>query len=157
MAKIERKYLAHFLEVGEGNYVRLGKDLESYAPELGAQVEKTRNILGETSVNLVGYEKTGAVETYFAEQEDPLFARLQSILDEDLTLDACKCAVVEVKLWDGEGTGFPAIREEAVLEITSYGGDAQGYQIPFQIHYTGVKEKGTFDVTQKTFTPTQGN
>ena len=72
MAKIERKYLAHFIEVSDGTYVRLGKDLESYAPELGAQVEKTRNILGETSVNLVGYEKTGAVETYFAEAEDPL-------------------------------------------------------------------------------------
>ena len=46
MAKIERKYLAHFLEVGDA-YVRLGKDLEEYSPELSAQVEKTKNILGE--------------------------------------------------------------------------------------------------------------
>ena len=153
MAKIERKYLAHFIEVSDGTYVRLGKDLESYAPELGAQVEKTRTILGETSVNLVGYEKTGAVETYFAEAEDPLFEKLQAILDQDLTLDACKCALVEVKLWDGTGTAYPAIREEAVLEITSYGGDSQGYQIPFNVHYTGVKQKGTFDVQAKTFTP----
>ena len=152
MAKIERKYLAHFIEVAQGTYVRLGKDLETYAPELGAQVEKTRNILGETSVNLVGYEKTGAVETYFAESGDPLFEKLQAILDEDLTLDACKCALVEVKLWDGEGTAYPAIREEAVLEITSYGGDSQGYQIPFNVHYTGVKQKGSFDVQSKTFT-----
>ena len=152
MAKIERKYLAHYLEAAEGSYVRLGRDLEAYAPELGAQVEKTRNILGETSVNLVGYEKTGAVESFFAETGDPLFEKLQGILDEGLTLDACKCAVVEVKLWDGEGTAFPAIREEAVLEITSYGGDSKGYQIPFNIHYTGVKQKGTFDVQSKTFT-----
>jgi hypothetical protein len=72
-----------------------------------------------------------------------------------LTLDGCKCAMVEVKLWDGEGTAFPAIREEAVLEITSYGGDAQGYQIPFNVHYTGIKQKGTFDVQSKTFTPAQ--
>ena len=135
--------------------MRLGKDLESYAPELGAQVEKTRNILGETAVNLVGYEKTGAVETYFAEAEDPLFEKLQAILDQDLTLDACKCALVEVKLWDGTGTAYPAIREEAVLEITSYGGDSQGYQIPFNVHYTGVKQKGSFDVQAKTFTPAE--
>ena len=155
MAKIERKYLAHFIEVSDGTYVRLGKDLESYAPELGAQVEKTRNILGETAVNLVGYEKTGAVETYFAEAEDPLFEKLQAILDQDLTLDACKCALVEVKLWDGTGTAYPAIREEAVLEITSYGGDSQGYQIPFNVHYTGVKQKGSFDVQAKTFTPAE--
>ena len=156
MAKIERKYLAHYLEAAEGSYVRLGKDLEAYAPELGAQVEKTKNILGETAVNLVGYEKTGTVESFFAETGDPLFDKLQAILDEDLTLDACKCAVVEVKLWDGEGTAFPAIREEAVLEITSYGGDSKGYQIPFNIHYTGVKQKGTFDVQSKTFTPAEG-
>lgn len=155
MAKIERKYLAHYLEAAEGSYVRLGKDLEAYAPELGAQVEKTKNILGETSVNLVGYEKTGAVESFFAETGDPLFEKLQAILDEGLTLDACRCAVVEVKLWDGEGTAFPAIREEAVLEITSYGGDSKGYQIPFNIHYTGMKQKGTFDVQSKTFTPAE--
>lgn len=155
MAKIERKYLAHYLEAAEGSYVRLGKDLEAYAPELGAQVEKTKNILGETSVSLVGYEKTGAVESFFAETGDPLFEKLQAILDEGLTLDACRCAVVEVKLWDGEGTAFPAIREEAVLEITSYGGDSKGYQIPFNIHYTGTKQKGTFDVQSKKFTPAE--
>ena len=152
MAKIERKYLAHFLEVAEGSYVRLGKDLEEYSPELGAQVEKTQNILGETAVNLVSYEKTGAVETYYAETGDPLFQKLQQILDESLTLDSCRCAMVEVKLWDGQGSAFPAIREECVLEINSYGGDTQGYKIPFTVHYTGIKEKGTFDVTAKSFT-----
>ena len=36
MAKIERKYLAHFVEVDEKTYVRLGKDLEEYSPELSA-------------------------------------------------------------------------------------------------------------------------
>ena len=60
MAKIERKYLAHFLEVGQ-EYVRLGKDLEEYAPELSAQVEKSKNILGEVAVRITGYEKTGEV------------------------------------------------------------------------------------------------
>ena len=103
MAKIERKYMAHFLQVGD-ECIRLGKDLEEYSPELSAQVEKTKNILGETSVSIVGYEKTGSVEPYFAESGDPLFEKLQAIIDGDLTLDHCKAAMVEVKLWDGEGT-----------------------------------------------------
>lgn len=154
MAKIERKYMAHFLQVGE-EFIRLGKDLEEYSPELSAQVEKTKNILGETSVSIVGYEKTGAVEPYFAESGDPLFEKLQAIIDGDLTLDACKATMVEVKLWDGEGSAYPAIREECFIEVTSYGGDTQGYQIPFTVHYTGVKEHGTFDVSTKTFTPQQ--
>ena len=154
MAKIERKYMAHFLQVGE-EFIRLGKDLEEYSPELSAQVEKTKNILGETSVSIVGYEKTGAVEPYFAESGDPLFEKLPAIIDGDLTLDACKAAMVEVKLWDGEGTAYPAVREQCFIEVTSYGGDTQGYQIPFTVHYTGQKEQGTFDVTSKIFTPQQ--
>ena len=32
------------------------------------------------------------------------------------------------------------------LAVSSYGGDTTGYQIPFNVHYTGVKTKGTFDV-----------
>ena len=151
MAKIERKYMAHFVEVGE-EYVRLGQDLEEYAPELSAQVEKTKNILGQTSVSIVGYEKSGAVEPYYAQAGDPLFEKLQGIIDGDLVLEDCKAAVVEVKLWQGEGSAFPAIREECYLEVTSYGGDTQGYQIPFNIHYTGVKQSGTFDLTTKRFT-----
>ena len=57
-----------------------------------------------------------------------------------------------MKLWEAqEGTKFPAIKEEAFIEVTSYGGDTTGYQIPFTLHYTGVRTKGTFDVTTKTF------
>ena len=36
--------------------------------------------------------------------------------------------------------------------IVSYGGDTTGYQIPFNVHYTGVKTKGTFNISTKTFT-----
>ena len=152
MAKIERKYLAHFIEVEQSEYIRLGKDLEEYAPELSAQVDKTKNILGQTAVAITGYEKSAAVEPYYAEAGDKLFEKLQSIIDGDLVLDDCKAAVVEVKLWEGEGTAYPAIREECYLEINSYGGGTAGYQIPFTVHYTGVKTKGTFDVSTKTFT-----
>ena len=152
MAKIERKYLAHFVKGGQDAYERLGQDLEEYAPELSAQVEKTKNILGEVAVNITGYEKTGSVEPYFAVAGDPLFEKLQAIIDGDLVLEGCKAAMVEVKLWDGQGTAYPAIREECYLEVNSYGGDTQGYQIPFTVHYTGKKEQGTFDVSGLEFT-----
>ena len=83
-----------------------------------------------------------------------LFAKLQKILDEGLVLDQLKTDVVDVKLWEGsEGSSeYPAIREEAYIEVTSYGGDTSGYQIPFKLHYTGLKTAGTFDITTRTFT-----
>ena len=156
MGKIERKYLAHYIntaENGEAVYERLGKDLEEFSPELAAQVDTKRNILGETAIVISGYEKTGAVEPFYAEEGSGLFQRLQNIVDGNLVLDQLKTDVVEVKLWKSEdGTSYPAIREEAYIEVVSYGGDTTGYQIPFTLHYTGCKEKGTFDVTTKKFT-----
>lgn len=158
MAKIERKYLAHFINAAalgaeEAAYERLGKDLEEFSPELSAQVETKKNILGQTSVVISGYEKTGAVEPYYAEAGSALFARLQDIIDEGRVLDEVKTDVVEVKLWEDAGdAGYPAIREEVYIEVTSYGGDTTGYQIPFTLHFTGNKKKGHFDVTTKTFT-----
>ena len=157
MAKIERKYMAHFLNGAkpgeEAVYERLGQDLEEFAPELSAQVETKKNILGENSVVISGYEKTAAVEPYYAQSGSALFTRLQEIIDGDLVLDDLKADVVDVKLWDESESGaYPAVKETVYLEITSYGGDTTGYQIPLTLHYTGEKVKGTFNLSTKTFT-----
>ena len=158
--KIERKYMAHYLNAhfandseGTAEYVRLGKDLEEYSPELSANVEKKQNILGNTSVTIDSYQKQGEVSPYYAEKGDPLFEKLQAIIDGNMVLDDLKTDIVEVKLWNEEASGaFPAAREECYIEVSSYGGDTTGYQIPFNIHYTGVKTTGTFNPSTKTFT-----
>jgi sugar-specific transcriptional regulator TrmB len=156
LAKIDRKYLAHFINVnksGEAVYERLGQDLEEFSPELSAQVETKKNILGESSILISGYEKTASVEPYYAEKGSALFNRLQEIIDNDLTLDELKADIVDVKLWDEDSSGaYPAVKETVFIEVTSYGGDTTGYQIPFTLHYTGEKVKGTFNVSTKTFT-----
>lgn len=158
MIKIERKYMAHYLNAAFAgkdtpDYCRLGADLEEYSPELSANVEKKTNILGQTSVMIDSYQKQGEVTPYYAHSGDALFEKLQSIIDGDLLLDDLKTDVVEVKLWDKTNEGsYPAVREECYIEVVSYGGDTTGYQIPFNIHYTGVKTKGNFDVETKSFT-----
>lgn len=156
MAKIERKFMAHFINAGEGEeavYERLGKDLEEFSPEMSAQVETKKNILGETSVVISGYEKTAAAEPFYAEAGSALFNKLQAIIDGNLVLDDLKTDVVEVKLWEqAEAGAYPAVKEEVYIEVTSYGGDTTGYQIPFTVHFTGSKVKGTFDIGTKSFT-----
>ena len=157
MAKIERKYMAHFInaakEGAEAVYERLGQDLEEFSPEMSAQVETKKNILGQSSVVISGYEKTAAVEPFYAQTGSQLFERLQAIIDGDLVLDELKADVVDVKLWDAAEDGsYPAVKEAVYIEVTSYGGDTTGYQIPFTLHYTGNKVKGTFDVSTKAFT-----
>ena len=120
--KIERKYMAHYLNAtfaaddGTASYVRLGKDLEEYSPELSANVEKKTNILGNETVCIDSYQKQGEVSPYYAEKGDPLFEKLQSIIDNDLVLEDLKTDNVEVKLWDAQSSGaFPAVREELSL------------------------------------------
>ena len=156
MAKIERKYMAHFINCAkdaEAVYERLGEDLEEFSPEMAAQVETKKNILGQSSVVISGYEKTATVEPFYAKQGSGLFQRLQEIIDNDLVLDELKADVVDVKLWDETEAGaYPAVKEAVYLEVTGYGGDTTGYQIPFTIHYTGEKVKGTFNLATKTFT-----
>ena len=149
MKKIERKYLAHYINTDtsgkEANYVRLGQDLEEFAPEMAAEVETKKNILGETNVLISGYQKTASVEPYYAENGSALFERLQAIIDGNLVQDALRTDVIEVKLWKETSDGaYEAYKEDAYIEVTSYGGDTTGYQIPFTLHYTGVKTKGTF-------------
>ena len=156
--KIARKYLAHFINTSTDEkaavYERLGKDLEEFSPEMSAEVETKENILGETAVSISGYKKSVGVEPYYAEKGSALFDRLQAIIDGNLVLDALKTDVVDVKLWEGEegATSCAAIKEEAYIEVTSYGGDKNGYRIAFNLHYTGVKTNGNFDLKSKTFT-----
>ena len=156
--KIERKYLAHYINAAplgseQVQYERLGKDLEEYSAQLSAQVDTKKNIFGETSVVISGYDKTAAVEPYYAESGSALFARLQDIIDENRVLDDLKTQVVEVKLWEQPQEGaYPAICEEVYVEVTAYGGDTGGYQIPFTVHYTGNKQKGLFDIKTLEFT-----
>ena len=158
MKKIERKYLAHYINVSVGSvaaqYELLGDELEEFTVEMSAQVEKKKNILGQNSISITGYEKTASVDTFYAKEGSALYNRLQTIVDSGLTLDDLKADVVDVKLWlKEEGETYQANKEEVYIEILSYGGDTSGYQIPFKLHYTGFKQKGTFDVTQKVFTP----
>ena len=157
MAKIERKYLAHYLNATPGaeaaTYERLGGDLEEFSTELGAEVETKKNILGETSVNLSSYEASASVEPFYADKASKLATLLQGIIDNRKVLDDAKTDYVEVHTWEEATSGkYTAYKETVVIEVTSYGGDYNGYQIPFTLHFCGDRGKGKFDPAAKTFT-----
>lgn len=156
---IERKFMAHFLNATPAEttptFVRLGKDLTELKTELSMTVDKKVNIIGETSIKIHDRQAQSSVEPFYAEVDEPLFEWLQDLIDNKGELDKLRTDYVEVHLWTGAETetSFEAIKEEVYIEITSYGGDTSGYQIPFNIHHTGRKTKGTFNVSSKTFTP----
>ena len=157
MAKIERKYLAHFLDASFGsgttNYVRLGKDLEEYNEELNPDVEVNKNILGEQSVQHNGYEVQSDVDPYYAYDGDPLFTALASVANERKTGDDCKTTKVDVLLSES-GTVVWAYREDCYVVPNTIGGDTSGVQVPFTVYNDGNRVAGTWDTSNNSFTPT---
>ena len=146
MGKIERKYLAHFIDASFGgtttDYERLGKDLESYAEELNPQTEVRRNILGEQNVNHQGYQVQSSVEPFYCYEDEPLFEQLAMIANERKTGDDCKTTRVELLL-NADGTSEWAYREDCYVVPQSVGGDTSGVQIPFQVLNCGNRVAGT--------------
>lgn len=157
--KIERKYLAHFIDASFGtgsatpNYVRLGADLEEYNLDMNPDIEVSKNILGDSTIKHNGYEPQSSVDTFYAVTGDALFETLSDIANERKTGDDCKTTAVDVLLND-KGVVTWAYREDVMVVPTSMGGDTSGVQVPFSVYYCGNRTKGTFDVTKKTFTAT---
>ena len=158
--KIERKYLAHFIDAAfssaSPNYVRLGKDLEEYNEELNPDVETTKNILGEQNVVHSGYEVQSEVDPFYAWEGDPLFTQLAMVANTRATGSDCITTKVDV-LYDDKGTVVWAYREDCYVIPNSVGGDTSGVQIPFTIYNAGNRVQGTWTKDSQTgaytFTP----
>lgn len=166
MAKAERKYLAHYIDAAfdttyaATQYTRLGKDLEEFSIDLSPDVETRKNILGENSVIVNGYEASSTVDPYYYEYDDSLSKKVWDIGMNRTTGDGCKTSVVDVLLKPVEGDAAPAVveawREDCYIVPESIGGNTSGIQLPFTVHRAGNRTKGTFDITAKTFTPADG-
>ncbi len=164
MAKAERKYLAHYLDgafdtsYAATDYIRLGKDLEEFNVELNPDVERKKNILGESSVAHNGYEVSTDASPFYYDYDDALSQKIMDIALSRATGDACKTSYVEVVLKPSE-SGAPEVvsawREDVLVIPTSYGGDTSGVQVPFTINYAGNRVSGTFDLSTKKFTAAQ--
>lgn len=160
MGKIERKYLAHYIDAsfnsGTPNYVRLGKDLEEYNEELNPDVEVKKNILGEQSVTHNGYEVSSDTDPYYAEYDEALTDKLFEIANERLTGDKVMTTCVDVLLKEENGGLTPvwAYREDCAVIPNSVGGDTSGVQIPFTVYNAGNRVAGSWNMTTKKFTET---
>ena len=158
--KIARKYMAHFLDSTFGgatpSWYRIGEDLEEYSVGMNPDTEVKKNILGNTTFTHNGYEPSADADPFYARVGDPLFTKLQNIIDTQATDDTCKTSALEVHLWDSttvsEATVYTAYKQDCYVVPTSYGGDTSGYQIPFTVNYVGPKVAGTYNPTTGTFT-----
>ena len=158
MALYDRKYLAHFIDPSFGSttpavYTRLGKDLEELAIEMNPDVSSIKNILGEASVKVRGYEPQYSVSPFYCDSSDALGTKLRGFINNRSTGSELQTTVVDVLISPADGsTVVEAYREDAIVIPQSYGGDTTGTQIPFEVHYVGNRVSGTFDLSTNKFT-----
>ncbi|MBO5837280.1 MAG: hypothetical protein J6Q92_05240 [Oscillospiraceae bacterium] len=159
----ERKYLAHYIDAAfdsthnATDYIRLGKDLEEYSVELNPDVETRKNILGENSVSVNGYEVSSSVDPYYYDYDEALSEKIMDIAMNRTTGDGCKTTTIDVLLKPGASADASpsvvwAYREDCYIVPQSVGGDTSGIQIPFELHRAGNRVKGNFDLSTKKFT-----
>lgn len=159
---IERKYLVHYLDsafsASTPSYVKIGKNLEEYNEELNPDVNITKNIWGEQTVQHNGYEVQADVNPfYYEDYDDALSNKIMDLANTRATGDKCKTTMVDVLLKpgateDAAPTVVWAYREDVCVVPNSVGGDTSGVQTPFTVYKAGNRVKGTWDVTKKTFT-----
>lgn len=163
MAKVERKWLAHYIDAAfdttyeATEYTRIGKDLEELTVELNPDVETKKNILGENAVTHNGYEVSADADPFYYEYDDALAEKIMDIALGRLTGDECRTSYLDIVLKKPETTGgeptvLEAWREDVLVIPNSYGGDTSGVQTPFSLHFSGNRVQGTFDLSTKKFT-----
>lgn len=149
--KQARKTFALFYEGATPELI--GRGIEELSIEQGANVESKRDITGFTEVVLDSYEKTTALDPIYIAGGSQFSELLDNIEENELTGDAVVHPFLWVKLYKKTADGkYAAFRQEAVVELTGFGGDVKGVNAPCTLHWCGERTMGSFDPVTKTFT-----
>lgn len=157
---IKREEFMVFADVsntsGTPEWELIGDKVEEMSLEMNPNVETVRDVTGNTSTTLDKYEVQTSVAPMRAKRDSKLFAILYDIVKEEKTLSDVErnflCVNVFDKTGEGESATYAAWTQNGVIAVQSYGGNTQGLDIPFNIHWAGKKTHGTFNPTTKAFT-----
>ena len=165
--KIKREEFQMFADVGTSSespiWEIIGSGVEDMSLSLNPNVTTVTDVLGETVTALDKYEKQTDVSPMRAKRESKFFAILYDIVKNEKTLTDVERTFLCVNIFDStvveaatEGdedtVTYAAWTQKAVIAVQSYGGNTEGLDIPFNLHWFGEKTHGAFDPATKTFT-----
>ena len=152
MGKLNREALAHYLDTAwnkkiadasKATFEIIGDDIEEMSVEMNADTSQIKNILGQTKTQDKGYTPSLDADPFYADPDKKLYPKLRDIAMERLTGNECKTLMLEVIVEDLEATTHTAYVREVMVKPTSYGGDTEGFNIPFTVSEDGAWKKGT--------------
>ena len=150
--KAKRKELAFFYKT-EDTLEIIGKGIEEASISPSAEIESVTDILGNTETTLSSYEKTTDLDPIYLEGGNKFSEWLDTLEETDAILDDAVGTFVVVKLYKTtEETKYVAWEQQAVVELTGFGGDTKGVNLPCTLHWIGERTMGTFNPSTKQFT-----
>lgn len=152
MAKLNRE--AHIIaidsafnkkvaDVAEAAFTIIGDDIEEMSVDMNPDVERLKNILGQTKTRDNGYEPSFDADPFYADPDNPLYPKLRDIAMERKKGADCKSLMLDIIIEDTAATTHTAYCREVLVKPNSYGGDTAGFNIPFNVSEDGAFVKGT--------------
>ena len=126
---------------------------EELSHELNPNVESGEHVTGQTYADLDKYEEETAIETYRAKRESKWAAILYNIIKYRKTLTDVVHQFLVVNTFAGADGVYDAWVQKGVVAVQSHAGDTKGYNMPYNIHWTGERIHGTFNLETLTFMP----
>ena len=150
--KAKRKELAFFFKT-EDTLEIIGKGIEEASISPSAEIESVTDILGNTETTLSSYEKTTELDPVYVEGGNHYSEWLDTLEETGAVLDDAIGTFVVVKMYKTTGENkYVAWEQRAVVELTGFGGDTKGVNLPHTLHWIGERTMGTFDPAAKKFT-----
>lgn len=137
------------------SWVPFGEDNDEITREINNETESKKNVLGKTSVDHKKGAQTTKIDPIAIRGNDVLSKILYLMYKYDLVGDKAKLQCMEVTLADKQTDGaYGAFTEDAIVDLTSWGGDTAQINSPITLNWLGNKKHGTFNASTKTFTET---
>ena len=139
----DRNMTMFFASFDGTEWEALGRDNDDLTKDLNPDVETSKNVLGEASVKVSGYEPQVSLDPYYVDKESPLYEKLKAAAEEELYDDeSIKGFFIEANYDSkdkeaGTMTCAKAKKREAYIIPQSTGGDTSGSAIPFNVYPFG--------------------
>ncbi len=131
----------------------IGKGIEDTSISPSATVDTVNDVTGTTETTLSAYEKTMDLDPIYVTGGNKFSETLDKIEETGAILDDVIYPFIFVKMYKTTAADtYVAWKQDAVVEITGFGGDTKGVNAPCTLHFIGDRAMGTFNPTTKTFT-----
>lgn len=137
-----------------GVWYPIGEDNESLTRTRNNNVSQTKNVLGGTKATVAKGNQITTVDPFRIDANSPLAAELYEIDRLSKQLDDLRYPFMEVSLFDEiEHQKYAAWKQDAMIDLKSWGGSNDGLYAPFDAVWTGDRTPGVYDQALNTFTP----